>query len=76
MNKIKKPDVIKQYGVLRKLIEECETYIENLADAEIEAEYAGDVVKKRDLLYVEANYQELVNLLYDVVGFIENKWLE
>lgn len=76
MNKIKKPDVIKQYGVLKKLIEEYETYISNLADAEIEAEYAGDFDKKRALLHEEANYQELVNLLYDVVGFIESKWFE
>lgn len=76
MNKIKKPDVIKQYGVLKKLIEEHETYIANLIDAEIEAEYAGDVDKKKELLYVEANYQELVNLLYDVVGFIESKGFE
>ena len=76
MNKIKKPDVIKQYGVLKKLIEEHETYMANLANAEIEAEYAGDVAKTRELLHVEANYQELVNLLYDVVGFIESKWFE
>lgn len=76
MNKIKKPDVIKQYGVLKKLIEEYETYISNLADAEIEAEYAGDFDKKRALLHEEANCQELVNLLYDAVGFIESKWFE
>ena len=47
MNKIKKPDVIKQYGVLKKLIAENETYIAELTDAEIEAEYAGDFDKKR-----------------------------
>ena len=76
MSKIKKPDVIKQYGVLKKLIEEHETYISNLINAEIEAEYAGDVAKKRELLHEEANYQELVNFLYDVVGFIESKWFE
>lgn len=76
MSKIKKPDVIKQYGVLKGLIGENETYIADLINAEIEAEYAGDVSKKRELLHVEANYQELVNLLYDVVGFIESKWFE
>ena len=76
MNKIKKPDVIKQYGVLKKLIAENETYIAELTNAEIEAEYAGDFDKKRDLLHEEANVQEIVNLLYDAVGFIESKWFE
>lgn len=76
MSKIKKPDVIKQYDVLKGLIGENETYIADLINAEIEAEYAGNVAKKRDLLHVEANHQELVNLLYDVIGFIESKWFE
>lgn len=76
MNKIKKPDVIKQYGVLKKLIAENETYIAELTNAEIAAEYAGDIGKKRDLLHEEANFQEIVNLLYDAVGFIESKWFE
>lgn len=76
MNKIKKPDVIKQYDVLKKLIAENEMYIAELANAEIAAEYAGDIDKKRDLLHEEENFQEIVNLLYDAVGFIESKLFE
>lgn len=41
MSKIKKPDVIKQYGVLKKLIAENETYIAELINAEIAAEAQG-----------------------------------
>ena len=74
--KNKKPDVIKQYYILKKLIAENETYIAELANAEIAAEYAGDFDKKSVLLHEENNFQEIVNLLYDAVGFIESKWFE
>lgn len=76
MKKTKEPDIIKQYESIREFITKNEVYLNQLADAQIEADYKGDLEKKRELQHIEANYQEVVNLMYEVVGFIECKWME
>lgn len=73
--KVKEPDLVKQYKKIQEFINENETYMNKLADDEIDAEYKGEFERKRALQHVEANIQEVVNLMYEVVGFIESKWL-
>lgn len=74
MEKKKEPDIRKQYNVIKRFIEENEKYINQIINEQIDADYKGDIDRHRELLHIEANMQEVVNLLYDVVGFVESKW--
>lgn len=76
MANTKEPDLIKQYYRIQEFIKENEAYISKIIDGQIDADYKGDYERKRELLHIEANMQEVVNLMYEVVGFIESKWLE
>ncbi len=76
MAKAKEPDVVKQYRHIQEFIRENEAYINKIADDEIDADYKGEFERKRELQHIEANMQEVVNLMYEVVGFIESKWFE
>ena len=73
---IKCPDVVKQYHSIQDFIKKNEDYINKIITAQIDADYKGDYERKRELLHIEANMQEVVNLMYEVVSFIESKWFE
>lgn len=77
MKEIKKPDPIKLYEQLKKTINEYETYILYLQDEENKAEYDEHNEGKKWMLVVEeACYQEIVNNLYDITGFMESRFME
>ncbi len=76
MAKEKEPNVEKQYYRIQEFIREDEAYINKIADDEMDADYKGEFERKRELQHIEANMQEVVNLMYEVVGFIESKWFE
>lgn len=77
MKEIKKPDTIKLYEQLKKTINEYETYILYLQDEESKAEYDDhNECKKRMLCVEECCYQEIVNNLYDITGFLESRFME
>jgi hypothetical protein len=72
----KKPDAVKIYEDTRKTIRELETWTNYLADEEIKASQNGDTFRKNKLTHEEYTYQEIINLLYEVTGFIENKFMD
>lgn len=72
----KEPDVVKQYRSIQEFIKENEAYINKIIDEQIDADYKGEYERKRKLQHIEANMQEVVNLMYEVVGFIESKWFD
>lgn len=76
MAKAKEPDVVKQYRSIQEFIKENEAYINKIIDEQIDADYKGEYERKRELQHIEANMQEVVNLMYEVVGFIESKWFD
>ena len=76
-NVIERPDVYLLYNTLKKTISKYEEYIRYMQDKEYEAEYEHhNLGEKRYYQIDEEAFQEIANTMYDLVGFIESRFME
>lgn len=73
--KIKEIDVISMYNKIHAYYNEVVSKTNKLSDAEIEANNNGEYEKKKFLAVEEAQYNELSNRLYDVLIFLEERFI-
>lgn len=70
------PSAIGMYRELLDMEHALDAWIDYLDGEMINAQNEGDNEKKEKLGKTQAVWQELSNLLYEVTGFIESKWME
>lgn len=70
------PNATDMYRELLDMIAGLDGWIDYLDGEMINAQNEGDNEKKEKLGKKQAVWQELSNLLYEVTGFIELKWME
>lgn len=70
------PNVDSMHRELLDMIACLDGWIDYLDGEMINAQNEGDNEKKEKLDKTQAVWEELSNLLYDVAGFIESKWME
>jgi hypothetical protein len=69
------PNATGMYRELLDMLAGLDGWIDYIDSEMINAQNEGDNEKKEKLGKTQAVWQELSNLLYEVTGFIESKWM-